>query len=246
MKINGISTTARRPTGGGLAEVRNALEDILKLGYLASPLEQAVINKRLHDLRARHIRTVASAANNALTDKAERLRRQRARLDEFIASEMQSWDPLRFSAELGIASVLLEMTQGDPEAIKNLMTDAIKSNDRYKIRAITETIPGVAAKANGIDERLKINNVLYNGQDALKEIRETEEIKQQKQVVKLAYDEFASEREQFEIIAEDMGESADRGTGLFGEVYYRFQPYMRDGLPDINDTQENQEIRNRG
>ncbi|MDO8972226.1 MAG: hypothetical protein Q7U74_16140 [Saprospiraceae bacterium] len=235
--INGVNTVARRPSSGGLAEVRNALDDISKLGYLASPLEQAVINKRLYDLRARHIRTVASAANNALTDKAERLKRQRQRLDEFIASEMRSWDPVRFSAELGIASVLLDMAakSQDPDiAIKNLMSDAVKSSDRYKIRAITETIPGAAAKFTDIDARLKINNVLYKGQEALKEIRNTTEIQGARQVVKQAYDEFASEREQFEMIAQDMGEST--AGGIFGDTLERWRPVMRDGVPDILDA----------
>ena len=236
--INGINTTPRRASSGGLAEVRNALDDISKLGYLASPLEQGVINKRLYDLRARHVRTVASAANAALTDKAERLRRQRQRLDEFIASEMRSWDPVRFSAELGIASVLLDMAAKSPDpdiAINNLMTDAIKSNDRYKIRAVTECGPGAAAKFTDIDARLKINNVLYKGQAALAEIRNTTEIQGARQVVKQAYDEFSSEKEQFEMIVEDMGEST--AGDMFG-AYERWRPVMRDGVPDILDMAE--------
>jgi len=223
-----------------LDEIKKNLEDWRLYGAAYTPAEQAKKSKELHDLRANNAQTVASRAVDNLIDKARDVEIEYKLLTAKRKAEAQSWDAAKLAPELGVASVLLDMSlkAADPvKTVKNLWAEVKQTGDRYKIRALAEVLPGLVAKTGNLDHQLAFNGVLTEARSKVVQIRNTPDIQKADQDTRAAFMNYQAAVREFRETAQLMDEADPvhpLAVGTYGMAFRRIRTFTDDhGTPTL-------------
>lgn len=200
-----------------LAEIKATDAEYNKYGKAMTPLELSKLTEKKQSLKESYRKYISDGVTQELNEKIEQIKRKRDALQVKKKAESNSWDSAKMSSEYGIMSVVLDMTLvaqnpalGDTvsKRVEKLWKEAQTSENKYKIRALSDLLDGVIVKAE-MEEARKVNLVKLEAQKLVSDMRETPEIIKAKDEVQKSFEDFSQTLREYRDAGRTLGEETN-------------------------------------
>lgn len=229
-----------------LKAIRALGAELNKFGLAMTQDEKKAKEDRKNKLLKDELNNIEVGAIAELYEKVHKVEGARDLLKTEKKNELNSWEASKLQAEMGVTSTLFMMVSKNKDPLsgdvsssrmKRLWDEAKRSEDKYKIRAFVELLPGVIASIDDRSETGKISDIRTEAESVLSELRETEGIKKAKDQVWEAYNEFASGLQEYRQISQDVGQRDPTGifeTSRFAKALNRLEIKQdEEGIPSV-------------
>jgi hypothetical protein len=232
-----------------LSKVEKINEDFKNYQMSMTPFEVQKFYQEKKDMVESYGLVIEKGILEEVYNAYENFNSEKARLEELKKRELNSWDADKLNANFGVTRVLFDMAVSSDnvaskdrtvDKLQRLMSEAIDSGDKYKLRAFNELLPGIQATMPDRGEAMKVNSLMHESAKKLEEIRETPEIVAQYQKIREAYDNFIHVELSAKVAVDTMGASQ---PGQLKEMLRKVDKYMDNGMPNVEIMQSESEKR---
>lgn len=183
--------------------------------------ERTTVMEGIKDLKTSIFPVVCKGALSEFEQKIEKFNAAKAKTSEAVTKEINRWDAGKLVAEKQLVNMQLDEAAKtpynalSPRSKTNILTEvveqAIKSGDMYKIRAVAEKARDFASNV-AQEDRIQAFSLVQTAENALNKIRNTPEISQALKDQNLAGMELQDARDELGAISMALGEKPDMFT----------------------------------
>lgn len=180
--------------------------------------ERLTIREAINELRTSIYPVVCKGALSEFEQKIEKFNAAKAKTSEAVTKEINRWDAGKLVSEKQLVNMQLDEAAKtpynalSPRSKINILTEvveqAIKSGDMYKIRAVAEKARDFASNVEK-EDRVQAFSLVQTAENALNKIRNTPEITEALKEQNLAGMELQDARDELGAISTALGEKPD-------------------------------------
>ncbi len=226
--INRMGMNTMKSWRDHLKDLKDLREEYANGFSIMSEYERNANGKTIVEVRERIRPIIENGALFEWNQAKDNLKKALKQVDEERARIINSYDPVKLSAEMNLANMRIENARNseggrfDLKAIKSMKEEAEASGDKHKIRAVNEALTSLLSKVapgdqddHGQDMRFQANRISNQAKRDLNALMVSDGYIKANESALNRVNELTSAKFQLLDVVESLGEMSPNGVTIF-------------------------------
>ena len=233
------TTTGTKTWQDHVNHIKAARKELEQYYSIMTEYERLGAQVEIRHIKDQHLKTITEGILGGHEAAIQKLKTAHEKVNTERQKEIASWDGQKLAAEMQTYSMLIDQAVNTPSGVfdgtgkaakilEDTYSEAFRSGDKYKARAIAEVLKSAPAKYKPSDKDTKdmINHLAKKAEQDMTAVRSTPELQQACADAENSYQEYLTSRNDLIKTVKEIGEPDPAGVfagGPFAKAVKRVQ-----------------------